>query len=79
MNQVGCIGEESSLFQCPHNRDEFNNCGQHSDASIACFIGKFFNFMLTMVRLNVANDLRTVVTQFCVCPSLRIIDDACKL
>ena len=34
MDDVECTGEESSLLECPHNRD--HNCGSSEGAGVIC-------------------------------------------
>ena len=36
LDDVGCKGNEASLFDCPHAGWGIENCGHHEDASVVC-------------------------------------------
>lgn len=36
MDDVHCVGHETSLDQCPHNGIGSHNCGHGEDASVRC-------------------------------------------
>ena len=36
LDDLQCIGTESSLLECPHLGINSHNCGHHEDASVTC-------------------------------------------
>ena len=36
LDDLRCIGSETSLFQCPHGGVGNHNCGHHEDAGVVC-------------------------------------------
>ena len=36
LDNVNCVGYESSIFSCRHNGVGIHNCGHHEDASVRC-------------------------------------------
>ena len=40
MDDVQCVGNETSISQCTHKRWGVHNCGHHEDASAVCIKGK---------------------------------------
>jgi len=36
LDNVGCVGTEESLFQCPHNGATIHNCAHSEDAGVTC-------------------------------------------
>ena len=36
LDNVHCVGNESSIENCPHNGWNDHNCGHHEDASVVC-------------------------------------------
>ncbi|KAM4570568.1 scavenger receptor cysteine-rich domain-containing protein DMBT1-like [Fundulus diaphanus] len=41
MDDVACVGNESSLLECPHNRFGNHNCGHREDAGVICEDAQF--------------------------------------
>lgn len=36
LDNLGCTGTESSLFDCPHNGVNIHNCAHSEDAGVTC-------------------------------------------
>ena len=36
LDNLGCRGNESSIFDCPHNGETIHNCGHSEDAGVFC-------------------------------------------
>uniref|UniRef100_I3KMM0 SRCR domain-containing protein n=1 Tax=Oreochromis niloticus TaxID=8128 RepID=I3KMM0_ORENI len=53
LDDVDCVGDESSITDCRHNGLGVHNCGHSEDASIICE-GKFYNFTTTHVPANIS-------------------------
>ena len=41
LDNVGCVGTESRLIDCPANAIGSHNCAHSEDAGVRCVIGKF--------------------------------------
>ena len=36
LDDLGCAGTETSLFDCPHSGVNIHNCGHTEDAGVSC-------------------------------------------
>ena len=46
LDEVSCIGSESQLLECPHNRIGNHNCYHSEDASVRCSVSGKINIYL---------------------------------
>ncbi len=37
LDNVGCVGTETNLFDCPHNGLNIHNCNHWEDAGVWCY------------------------------------------
>ena len=44
LDDVGCLGSENRLVDCPNRGVEVDNCGHHQDAGVLCLPGNFTLF-----------------------------------
>ena len=47
LDNVNCIGNESSLFNCPHAGLENHNCNHYEDAAVICLGKKILKYGLS--------------------------------
>ena len=50
LDDVGCSGNESTLFSCSHNGIGNHNCGHMEDAGVRCSGVKYNDSVLKMVQ-----------------------------
>ena len=52
LDQVGCIGSETSLFDCPANPIGTNDCSHFEDVGVICLCENLINHMCTSSEQN---------------------------
>ena len=45
LDNVACVGNESSVFNCTHRGISVHNCGHYADASAVCYKGELYTSM----------------------------------
>ena len=52
LDNLGCVGTETRLVDCPHNGIGIENCVHSEDAGLRC-TGKYYNYnSSTLVRIS---------------------------